>query len=417
MRELSIGRSPDRSFLIKRFVENGLTGYPFKTGKNPVFKPSGTENIAFRGPKGDVCVAKRANMKKLRLFLPLLILSACKITTPRTGGAFTARIEQEGLLDCFESGLSNADGSPVTCEGSAVLFDGQSVLVASDKDIPGERSSVLVWRLVDGRPDTLRRGGALINPVLKKATKFEEFARTPDNRHVLLTTGFDRVKPGSMAWDNYNALIYWPMGEAAKARMYGGETSVGLREKFSKVLAGPTFPDGVPYFKTEGLTATKDRLYWGIREEGKKYDDFAHKIKVVSVGYAFLRDSLVLSNDWSVVADIHVSEPGLPEPLALSSIEYDPYRNRFWLLTSYEKGTDLAAFLWTATPEELKAGTMQPVRDNSGLILKFRHKAEDMTFTDSRHLLVIHDEDRVQIPVNGKVRQLNQTPYSIVEIR
>jgi hypothetical protein len=365
---------------------------------------------------GDVCRVNRANMKKLLPFLPLLIFSACKVTSPRTSGTIRAQIVQEGLLDCFENGLANADGSPVTCEGSAILFDGQSVLVASDKDIPGERSSIFVWRLENGRPDTLRRGGALINPVLKKATKFEEFARTPDNKHVLLTTGFDRVRPGSTSWDNYNCLIYWPMGEAAKAKMYGGETSVGLRSAFSKVLAGPAFPDGMPYFKTEGLTATKDRLYWGIREEGKKYDDFTHKIKVVSVGYRFYGDSLALANDWSVVADIHVSEPGLPVPLAISSIEFDPHRNRFWILTSYEKGSDLASFLWTATLDELRAGKLTPVRDDAGQPLRFRHKGEDLTFTDTRHLMVIHDEDRVQIPVNGKVRQLNQTPYSIVRI-
>lgn len=334
-----------------------------------------------------------------------------------------ATISKENFIDCFEPNLQ-ADGRELWCETSAVFYDGTNLFLANDKDMPGAAASVFFLPYsqagFQGSKPTY-----LLQPLLKASQKFEDFATTPDRKHALLTTGFDRTKENSNEWDSYNALIYWkttanPQDINPKiAHLQVGEKfSISLRTALSRALSSTEFPNGVPYFKIEGFAATSDKLYFGVREEGKKYDDFKYKVKVITAPYQFIKDSLAITDNFEILADIDLNtlNPTLPKGLALSSIEYDASRNIFWILTSLESSTQLnCAYLWWATEADLKMGKMNLVNEKAtNQPLKFTHKAEDITVMGKNQLFIIHDDDRNKTKIGDKTRTPNQAAYSIV---
>ncbi|MBE7171768.1 MAG: hypothetical protein INR73_14360 [Williamsia sp.] len=362
----------------------------------------------------------------LPLLLSLVLFAGCKTTktvaTGPSGNGAVAAVTKTGFFDCFEEGLT-ASGQPVWCEASAILYDGNKFFLANDKDMPDQRSSVFYWTAKKGFADTSRSAVYLNSPVFKQAKKFEDFALTPDGRIVFLSTAFDRVKPGATDWNGYNTILYWQAGNENDPRVLSANhtdsTSVFLRDKISKVLTSPLFPQGMPYFKIEGLAATNDRLYFGIREEGKKFDEFSYKVKIVSVGWHVANGFIELGDDYKVLIDFNVTaaSPALKQPVGLSSIEYDQFNNRFLILTSHENGENLDAYLWTATPSDLEKGTLTLVKDASGNPLHFSHKGEDIAVVSKNRVVIIHDDDRVKSQVNGQTRQPNQAAYSVVEFR
>lgn len=353
----------------------------------------------------------------------LLLFNACQRPTSKlqTGGI----IVKEGFIDCFQAGLQAA-GKDVWCEASAVLNDGNYISMANDKDMPGTDASIFYWAYAEtgvfgSKPTYVTQN------LFKTAQKYEDFALTPDRKVAFLTTAFDRVKEGSTEWDSYNALLYWPVNGDSPQTIQpkavhlatGEKFSMGLRNALSKALRSTEFPDGMPYFKVEGFAATNNKLFFGIREEGKKYDDFKYKAKVLTVSYRFENDSLVAGTDFQTLADIDIAtlEPSLPKPLALSCLEFDAKRNIFWILTSMESETQLnSAYLWWATEAELKSGKLHLVKDRAtGQPLKFTHKAEDLTPVGSNRLFVIHDDDRNRTKIGDQTRQPHQAAYTIVE--
>ncbi len=359
------------------------------------------------------------------LFLSLFSL-VCLIGCQRPGTKLLngGIIVKEGLMDCFQSGLQ-ANGREVWCEASAVMYDGKNLTLANDKDMPNADAAVFYWVYSESNMGA-NKPTYLTQNLFKTSQKYEDFALTPDSKYAFLTTGFDRIKEGSNEWDGYNALLYWPVTEnlqMAKPKAVhlkaGEKFSMGLREELSKALISPEFPNGVPYFKVEGFAATTDKLYFGIREEGKKYDDFKYKAKILTVSYHFQGDSLVLNKDFQTLADIDIQslQPNLPKPLALSCIEYDAKRKIFWVLTSMESETQgNSAYLWWASEAELKNDQLHLVKDKAtGQPIKFTHKAEDLTFVGDNRLFVIHDDDRNRTKVGDQTRQPHQAAYSIVE--
>lgn len=365
-------------------------------------------------------------MKTIKQLIPLLfifVLVQCRTTRPlsRTDQA-RASITRQGWFNCFEKGLA-VNGVPVWCEASAVLYDGKNVLFANDKDMPGAQTSVFYWAFRDGFPDTASPATYLSNPVLKYAKKFEDFASTPDGKLVFLSTGFDRTKPGTREWDGYNTILYWQPGDENNPTVLtennADSSSTFLREKFSKALTSPQFPQGMPYFKIEGLAATNDKLYFGIREEGKKFDDFKYTIKILTVGFQYNNNKVELEDDFKMIADINMNNtpPFFKQPMGISSIEYDHFNKRFLLLTSFENGEKTGGYLWTATQDELENNKINLVRNGSGNPIGFTNKSEDLTIISRNKILVIHDDDRNQPILNGQVRQPNQAAFSVVEFK
>ncbi|QJW89060.1 hypothetical protein HNV11_06485 [Spirosoma taeanense] len=357
-----------------------------------------------------------------------LLVGACKIVQPifdRFGSPATATITKEGLLTCFAPETS-LNGQPVWCEASAVLFDGKRILVANDKDMPASLSPVFI-NTIDALTDSLQKPTYFMQPTFAAARKYEDFAQTPNGKFVFLTTAFDRIKPNSHDWDGYNTVLYWRKGDEQHPRVLAvtdtSRTSISYRQRIATVLANAQFPGAMPYFKIEGLAATDRQLLFGIREEGKAFDKFDYRTKIIGVSYRIESEPdgerIRLADDWKLIADFNPAkaEPALPQPLGLSSLEYDPYRKRFWMLTSQEVEGKLDAYLWTATPAELYANKpFKLIRDVKGQPLHLNHKAEDLTPLDRNRLLLIHDDDRVRTRVGSRVRQPNQAAYTIVTI-
>ncbi|CCH55461.1 hypothetical protein BN8_04720 [Fibrisoma limi BUZ 3] len=361
-------------------------------------------------------------------FLPCLIIVSCRTSRPSVSAKAptSARIVDEGFLTCFPSGTS-LNGQLVWCEVSAVLMNGQQALLANDKDVPAGLSPVF-GKPLTALSDSTQAPTYLTEEAFIAARKYEDFAQTPNQQLVLLTTAFDRIKTGSTEWDGYNTVLYWPKGNEHQPRVLApsdtARTSIAYRQPISQVLANEEFPGAMPYFKIEGLAATDKHLLFGIREEGKAFDNFKHRVKVISVSYALEgagNDRRIrLQNDWKLITDFNpaAAEPSLPGPLALSSLEYDPIRERFWLLTSLEANGQVDAYLWTITQADLFANKpFTLMRDEMGQPLHFGHKAEDLTLLAPNRLLVVHDDDRVRTTVGKQTRQPNQAAYTVVEIR
>ncbi|MEO5996441.1 MAG: hypothetical protein ABIN89_06920 [Chitinophagaceae bacterium] len=365
-------------------------------------------------------------MKIVKLMLPLLalvLLFQCKTARSLEGTVpISATITKEGWIDCFEKGLT-ANGQPIWCEASAILYDGKNIFVANDKDMPDTRSSVFYWAFKNGFADTTQAAQYLTNPVLKYGKKFEDFSLTPDGKTVFLSTGFDRVKPNSKEWNAYNTIYYWQVGNENNPNVLRenstDSSSVFLREKFSKALTSPEFPQGMPYFKIEGLAATNDRLYFGVREEGKKFDDFKYRVKIITVNYHLNNGTVELENNYKVISDINIAglPPNFKQPMGISSIEYDHFNNRFLILTSFENGEKTGGYLWTATESELESNKMNLVRDGRGSPIAFSDKSEDIAIINKKKIIIIHDDDRFLPIVGGVKRQPQQAAYSVVEFK
>jgi hypothetical protein len=334
----------------------------------------------------------------------------------------TASITREGFFDCFEKGLT-LGGQPVWCEASAILYDGKKLLLANDKDMPDKRSSISYWAFSKGFADTSTPATYQMEPLFKKAKKFEDFAFTPDRKLVFLSTAFDRVRPDGKDWDGYNTVFYWSSGDEKNAQVLTAgapdTTSVSLRAMISKTLASPAFPEGMPYFKIEGLAATNDKLYFGIREEGKKFDDFTYQFKILSVPYLLTDGRVTLNGSFSRFAEIDLKTlfPDLEKGMGLSSIEYDAYNKRFLLLSSFESPAKMGGYLWSATEAELQNNRINLVKDAEGKPLTFQHKPEDLTLISRKRLLIIHDDDRLVSKVGDRARQPSQAAYSVVDFK
>jgi len=366
-------------------------------------------------------------MKKIHHYFSLfalVFLVHCKtsrvLTVPVTHQ--TAVVTKQGLINCFEQGLT-INGQPVWCEASAILYDGKKMMVANDKDMPDQRSSVFYWTFKNGFADTTQSPGYITNPVFKRVKKIEDFALSPDGKTVFLSTAFDRIKPDNKEWDAYNTILYWQTENENEPKILSGDapdsTSVFLRSRISAALTSTEFPQGMPYFKIEGLAVTDHQLYMGIREEGKKFDDFKYKVKVITVPYAINNGIVSIGKECKVITDINISalEPSLQQPMGLSSIEYDHFNNRFLILTSFESGDKLGAYLWTATQRELENNKMNLVKDDQGNPLAFSNKSEDIAIINKRKIIIIHDDDRVKTTTSGQTRQPNQAAYSVVEFK
>jgi len=70
------------------------------------------------------------------------------------------------------------------------------------------------------------------------------------------------------------------------------------------------------------------------------------------------------------------------------------------------------------TTEPGGPGTAQLVLRQDGTPLWFDSKPEGVAALDARHVLVVHDDDRVQVAdsAHGKARKPNEFAYSVIEL-
>ncbi|MBI5529732.1 MAG: hypothetical protein HY897_25685 [Deltaproteobacteria bacterium] len=347
-----------------------------------------------------------------------------------------ARIVASGAIDCFPKGLKTEDGSPATCEVSAAVLRGDVLVLASDKPVPGgHRSSVFKVPFVGALPRqvTPEKISYVTAKPFVSAAKFEGMTVTPDGEYHFATTGFDRFDPGSPKFDAYDTLLFWPAGREALVSLVtpssrdGVESSAGVWQKLSAAQKSDEFPAGVPYFKVEGLAAIPgDALLFGIREAGKDYKNFAYTVRIISVPYMVRDCHAILGDEVKVLFDVAgraLSDgAGIAETVALSSLEYDRFGTRLYMLTSFEaEGGRVGGYLWVIGLRDLRSGEMpRLVRRPDGKPLKFTHKPEAVTVVDGATVLVVHDDDRVTgippatDPEKGPKRELHQSFYDVV---
>ncbi|MFG6139069.1 hypothetical protein [Halomonas sp. B23F22_10] len=341
-----------------------------------------------------------------------------------------ARILQQGTIHCFPAGLRDDAGELVNAEISAVLYDGERLLMASDKPVPGdERSAVFALPLTPEGPDDAQLE-YLSAARLQQAVKYEDFALTTDGRHVLAVTGFDRIEEQGHGLNDYNHLLIWPLGEPEAVQVVdpdprdGVEGSLELRRKLNLAI-------GYPYYKLEGLaTVPGERgdglLLFGVREQGNAHDDFAYVSRVVGAHYQITDSGNIefidaLREHFRFVPH---EQDGVRFECGLSSLEYDPYHARLYFLTSFEVeegGRErIGGYLWELGLEEFRDGvTPRLVTTPEGEALEFEHKAEGLAVLDRERLFVAYDNDRnLEL---GSVderdeRHACEAPYTILEL-
>ena len=363
------------------------------------------------------------------------ILVACQTTSRSTPNApyYSAQITKNGKLQCFTEEFMNAQEKPPRCEISAVeTIDGQLVF-GSDKDIPNA-SSIFSYTSSTASPQGLPQN-YFNHPKILNATKFEAMAKISDESIILVSTAFDRTRPGG-DWDKFNNLVAWRMQDPATVQIIQSQhrsdatSSVELREVFRKALKQADYPLGPPYFKIEGMTYLPGgTILFGIRETGARYDDFNFHRWIIAGKLKGAFPALTLDPNLETILDFSNHKiPDITEPLGISSLAFDPVRDGVWILTSYEtEATDegVGGYLWFISLDKLLSrsqGAPTLIRTPQGAPLHFAHKSEGLTVLRDGRLFVVHDDDRVtgrtdiKDPSRQFSRRLNESFYSVVEI-
>ena len=311
---------------------------------------------------------------------------------------------ERGLIDCFTPLLANEKGQLLNCEASAAVAIEGALLLAIDKKVPGTGRSSIFSLDRNGLALEAWTNRHLTHPAILDAVKFEGMTVSPDGGWIIATTAFDRIKKKKTKQDGYNMLLAWPVEKKWKteARVLAASTrkkvtsSRKLRGAFSALL------DDLPYFKIEGLRVST------------KFDADGPML-VGDVKTAYEPPEPLES----------VVGPGSPD-LGLSSIEYDPYNDRLYLLTSYEvdeTAEGLGGYLWTLPMADFHAKRMPTLmRKEDGTPLRFAHKPEGLAVIGASHVIAIHDDDRVRgrKPVEDPETQFYRLPhqaaYTVVRV-
>ena len=163
-----------------------------------------------------------------------------------------AKLYHEGLIACFEKSIQNSKGEDLYCETSSIVYTKNKLILASDKLMPaGLVSPVFSLPLKNGMPQDVKPEYFIAPPFLK-ARKLEGLTLTPDNRYILATTSFDRLRKDS-SLDGFNTLLIWPVGQPESVKIVspfsrnGVVSSLKLKEKFSQALKSKEYPDGPPH--------------------------------------------------------------------------------------------------------------------------------------------------------------------------
>lgn len=323
------------------------------------------------------------------------------------------------LAPCFEA----REG--VNCEVSGVVRTGETLVLANDKQMPKPGDPAIFALALNnnhivGSPTYLKGGG------LRNADKFEGLTSTLDGKHVVAITAFNKEGTAeNPAADALNTLLYWPVGEPEKAEIIAPSTrgqvtsSRDLRERISDAV-------GSPYYQIEALSiAPGERLLVGIRKHGKNSKTADFSFLLLSIPFSISERGVVLGDQfetiWNLTPDQLAEELGMkagtyPE-LGVSAIEFDRYnQDRFYAVTSYELGDRVGGFLWVLPLKGDKPGKPQAVRLKDGSALAFTNKPEGVEVLDDSHVLVVHDDDRLQVkdPETNIERQQHEFVYSVV---
>lgn len=354
----------------------------------------------------------RSSLALAGLMLYLPGLCAAPINTP-------ADAMHSYFAPCSESGKG------VNCEVSGVARVGETLVLANDKQMPTSGDPAIFTLTLDnqhiaGAPNYLK------GSVLRNADKYEGLTTTLDGKYVIAITAFNKEGTAqNPAADALNTLLYWPVGQPESAQIIAPSargqvtSSKGLRELISDAV-------GSRYYQIEALTtAPGERLLVGIRKLGMNSKSADFSFLLLSIPCSIDEQGVVLGDRfetvWNLTPDqlseaLGMNTGAYPE-LGLSGIEFDRInQDRFYAVTSYERGDRIGGFLWILPLEQGKPGKPQPVRLKDGAALAFTNKPEGVEVLDDSHVLIVHDDDRVKVkaPETNIERQEHEFAYSVV---
>lgn len=345
----------------------------------------------------------------------------------------------EGLIDKMKSGNNKKD-SIVYAEVSAVTYDGEKLIFGNEYLINrGLSDSLLPIFAKPYKNFPTDYIEFYDDKKIMNAKKFEDMTMLVDdsaNEYVMATTAFNRDTKDEKG---FNTLLIWPKDNPKKVEVVhpsdkdslGIISSLKIREELINALA----KTGAGYIKIEGLAAIpNNKLLFGIRELGGDYDSRKYTITIISADYMFYQDKLVLHN-FQIALKIDPEEGRKKtncKIVGLSSLEYDSYNKRLYMLTSYESDRadnektyeDIGAYLWVSSIDENdKITTPKLVIDKAtSKPLVFNHKAEGIAVISATELFVVHDDDTVvefkESKKEGKRndRKPNQSYYTKLKI-
>lgn len=364
-------------------------------------------------------------MKKILLFFVVVLAISCNTTTEKQ-----VEIISEGYFKCFEENLKQENGKPFTCEPSTVVYHDGEIFVANDKVFPDSKSSFFSFSFDE--KIVCKSKKFYQNPLFYLVNKYESSTITPDNKFILFSSSYSYPSTDSIHGEKYNTTIFMNADDISKGGIlhFGNDTnmnSIDVKNQLKSALRSSKYPNGPDYMKIEGLTAIPgNKLLFGVREVGDKYEDFEYTITLLAVDYEVVDDKIqLIGNAYKFYEFTPSDSLGISLPVGLSSIEYNPFDKNIYLVTSFELGEDTksrGAYLWHLSIEELNTGQAPHLiynLDKNHTIFKSDHKIEGLTVIDENTLLLIADDDRI----TGKneenslfTRKLNQAYWCLVRV-
>ncbi|MBN2893742.1 MAG: hypothetical protein JXL97_17870 [Bacteroidales bacterium] len=363
-------------------------------------------------------------MYKIYFLLVIAFAFSCNQNKSKVG-----EVIQEGYFECFDENLTQENGRPYTCEPSTVVFYDNQIFVANDKDFPDGNSSLFSFGFVD--EITCNSRTYYKNSLFYYIDKYESSSITPDKKFLLFSSSYSYASTDSANGEKYNTTIFVNSQNIEKGGILhisndSAMNSIDIKEQIVSALKSDKFPKGPGYLKIEGLTVIPgNKILFGVREIGDKYSDFDYAITILSANYVVENEQIKLTGNIERVYDfIPTDTLGISLPIGLSSIEYSPFDEQIYLVTSFEHGEDtksIGAYLWYLSIEELNSGAKPHiVMADKETPLRFIHKIEGLTILDKNKVLVIADDDRVTgegEPESSFRRKLNQAYWAVVKLK
>lgn len=379
-------------------------------------------------------------MKRIIIYTLLIsVLSSCAMFRSAELKGRQGKIAEAGTIDCFPVGTLNQDKQILNCELSAAVFYNEKIVTATDKVTPPTSVFSLPYTIDEGFNS--EQINYMESNEFNSVKKIEDFSISPDLKLVVGVTGFNQFSLEKPEWNAYNSIVYWDaakdmkvkIAEPSKAKTERGVvmSSVKLRAKFAAAFKADNLeiPD---YYKIEGVAIIPgNKMLFGIREMGANHNEYDYKILIISADYVYSKSNLEVSN-FRIAYDFDASNvKGITKPIGLSSIEYDRFNDRIYLLTSYElnqegenKPEKLGAYLWVLPLEDFKLKKDPKLvmkKKNKPLLLA--HKSEAVTVIDANTVFIANDDDRVTgvekiaDKENEFYRKPNQGSYYIIKIK
>jgi hypothetical protein len=257
-------------------------------------------------------------------------------------------------------------------EPSGLARQGENLFVFNDKN---DEPPVYLYQLkgslslIENIP-LLTKDGLTI-----EARKFEDASASRNgSQAIYAVTSYDRPDPA------YNRII------KISLRPGGGWSSEILPELGAK-LAELRERLNTPYMKIEAFALSRDDrvAYVGVREIGPSYKEPSYVVMIWRFPVAVGGDPLEKVLEVDTVKRIGRAE-------GISALEYDGFRKRYLMLTSYEgEGIDaLGGHLWAISEERLEGETDD---GDIEVIRSFQHKPEGIAVAKDGTVIVVFDDD------------------------